>query len=90
MSGYGIGADYLRAFPTPILAPCWTGDGFDWARADRVEGSLSGGEQAAVELARSLDGVGTTNVFYALGRLDVWHRDRFVVAVGALAHRMVR
>lgn len=85
------GAALVReALNSPLLDPCWLGDILDWDLVEHVEHQLSGGEQAVIEVARSLDGQGTTHLWWALAAMDGRCRDLCVAAISRVAEGMLR
>lgn len=86
-----VGARLVSRLHTPLLEPCWSdNDILDWDLVEYVEPQLSGGEQAVLELARSLDGQGNCNLFHALSQIDGYMKDAFADSVRILIDRMPR
>lgn len=87
-----VGARLVRdALSSPLLDPCWLGDDIiDWDLVEYVEDQLSGGEQAVLEVARSLDGQGTCNLFWALAHMDGRCRELCVAAIQQVTEGMLR
>ena len=86
------GARLVRdALDSPLLEPCWPyEDLLDWDLVELIEDRLSGGEQAVIEVARSIDGQGTCNLFWALAQMDGRCRDLVVRAINTVAGAMLR
>jgi hypothetical protein len=85
------GAALVReALDSPLLEPCWLDDILDWDLVEKIEGQLSGGEQAVIEVARSLDGQGTTHLWWALAAMDGRCRDLTAATIVKVAEGMLR
>lgn len=85
------GAALVReALDSPLLEPCWLDDILDWDLVEQIEGQLSGGEQAVIEVARSLDGQGTTHLWWALAAMDGRCRDLCAATIVKVAEGMLR
>jgi hypothetical protein len=85
------GASLVRAaLDSPLLDPCWLDDILDWDLVDVIEDRLSSGEQAVIDVARSIDGQDVCNLFAAFAAMDGRCRDLTARVIVRVSEGMLR